>query len=155
MVMNLALLLGFQAQQGTLYQAMSVLVASFMGGHTLGVWVGGRVVRRAAGALLWILLGGALCAGLLAWTLTLSLSLPVFLLLAVLTGSVAGAVQSGALVKQGGAVVRAARGLYAADLLGGCLGALTGSIVLIPLLSVPQSCVAVALVLLAGALAMI
>ncbi len=160
MVMNLALLLGFQAQHGTLYQAVGIMVAAFMGGHTLGVWVGGRLAGRAKRALLLILLAGALGAGVLAWLLTLSLSRPLFVLLAVLTGSVAGAVHPGTLqpltlTRGDREAVRAARRLYAADLLGGCLGALTGGVILVPLLGVPQSCIAVALALLTGALAMV
>lgn len=49
---------------------------------------------------------------------------------------------------------RAAGALYGADLLGGCLGALLGSAILIPLLGVPQTCLVVALVDLAGLLAL-
>jgi spermidine synthase len=42
--------------------------------------------------------------------------------------------------------------LYGADLLGGCLGALLGGIIFIPLLGIPQTCALVALVALAGVL---
>ena len=169
MVMNLVLLLGFQAQHGTLYQAVGVMTAAFMGGHTLGVWIGGRLAGQAKRALLLILLAGAMGSGVLAWLLTLSLPLPLFVLLALLTGSVAGAVHPGALrplvapaasgasqeQEPAADPVRAARRLYTADLLGGCLGALTGGVVFVPLLGVPQSCIAVALALLMGALAII
>ena len=43
--------------------------------------------------------------------------------------------------------------LYAADLVGGCLGALLGAVLLVPVLGIPQTCAAVSLVGLAGLLA--
>jgi spermidine synthase len=164
MVMNVALLLAFQAQHGTLYQAVGVMVAAFMGGHTLGVWLGGCLTGQVRRTLLMIMLCGAMGAGVLAWALTLSLSLPLFLLLALLTGSVAGAVHPGALDPEAFRPARprlvapaasVASTTYAADLLGGCLGALMGGVILVPLLGVPQSCIAVALVFFAGALAIV
>jgi spermidine synthase len=160
MMMNLALLLTFQAQHGTLYQMVGVMMAAFMGGHTLGVWMGGRFARHAERALFLILLSGAIGASILAWALTQALSLPLFVLLALLAGSVAGGVHPGTLqsltlTRGDEEAVRIARRLYAADLWGGCLGALIGGVIFVPLLGVPQSCIAVALVLLTGALAIV
>jgi predicted membrane-bound spermidine synthase len=46
--------------------------------------------------------------------------------------------------------MRSAGFLYGADLLGGCLGALAGAAFLVPVLGIPQTCAAVALVGLAA-----
>jgi hypothetical protein len=45
--------------------------------------------------------------------------------------------------------------LYGADLVGGCLGALLGAVLLIPVFGIPQTCAAIALVALAGLLALV
>jgi spermidine synthase len=45
--------------------------------------------------------------------------------------------------------------LYAADLAGGCLGALVGAVLLVPILGIPQTCAAIALVALAGLIAIL
>jgi len=44
--------------------------------------------------------------------------------------------------------------VYGADLVGGCLGALLSGVVWVPLLGIPQTCVLVALVGVAGLLAL-
>jgi len=44
--------------------------------------------------------------------------------------------------------------VYGADLVGGCLGALLSAVVLVPLLGIPQTCAVVALVGVAGLLAL-
>jgi spermidine synthase len=54
-----------------------------------------------------------------------------------------------------GSPARAAGLLYGADLAGGCLGALLGAVLLVPLLGIPQTCAAIALVGLAGLLALL
>jgi hypothetical protein len=45
--------------------------------------------------------------------------------------------------------------LYGADLAGGCLGALLGAVLFIPVLGIPQTCAVIALVGLAGLLALV
>jgi spermidine synthase len=54
-----------------------------------------------------------------------------------------------------GSTSRVAGFLYAADLVGGCLGALLGAVLLVPVLGIPQTCVAIALVGLAGLAALV
>ena len=83
--------------------------------------------------------------------LVLPLGLPaagvIFPLLAGVAGVLTGAVfpLAAALVGQGEAG-RVAGLLYGADLMGGCVGALLASAVLVPVLGVVQTCWAVALV---------
>jgi len=45
--------------------------------------------------------------------------------------------------------------LYGADLVGGCLGALLGAVLFVPVLGIPQTCVAIVLVGLAGLLVLV
>ena len=45
--------------------------------------------------------------------------------------------------------------LYGADLVGGCLGALLAAVLFVPVLGIPQTCAAIALVGLAGLLALV
>ncbi len=93
--------------------------------------------------------------------LILRLSLPapslVFPLLALLAGTLAGMAfpLALALVRKRGSSGRTTGMLYGADLVGGCLGALFGAVLLIPVFGIPQTCVAIALVALAGLLALV
>jgi len=50
---------------------------------------------------------------------------------------------------------RVAGMLYGADLVGGCVGALLAAVLLVPVLGIPQTCAAVALVGLAGLAALV
>jgi predicted membrane-bound spermidine synthase len=52
-------------------------------------------------------------------------------------------------------VARGVGMLYGADLVGGCLGALLGAVLFIPVLGIPQTCGVIALVGLAGLLALV
>ncbi len=76
----------------------------------------------------------------------------VFPLLALLAGLLTGMAFPLAVALVQGDVGRVAGMLYGADLVGGCLGALLGAVLLIPVLGIPQTCVVIALVGLAGLL---
>jgi len=137
------LILAYQAKEGVLYQDIGLLLAAFMAGLALGAPVFRDLIlgtgvkkKRTRG---W---GCALLAGL---------SLLGFAAIGIVTGGAAGGLlltavllaAAGFLV--GGLFAYASlRGvreqkkvigpLYAADLIGGCLGAILGSLALIPLL---------------------
>lgn len=151
MLTNLAVMAAFQAQHGTLYRDVGLMTAVFLGGHALGLWAG-EWVRRVRNGLLFLLWGGALGAGALAWALSFASASPVFWGLALLGGALTGSVYPVACAQSPGPPGRVVRVLYAADLLGGCLGALFGGALLLPLLGVPQNCLVVSLSLLAGGL---
>jgi spermidine synthase len=154
MALNLALLLCYQAQHGTLYQGVGLLMAAFMGGHALGLWLSDRLQPQASAPVLPLtLLAEALAAGGMAWIVTLALPVPLFVLLGLLVGGATGAVYPLALARLPGDPAQSARRLYAADLLGGCVGALIGGTLLVPLLGLPQTCLVTVLALLAGAAA--
>ncbi|MCS7179181.1 MAG: fused MFS/spermidine synthase [Anaerolineae bacterium] len=158
MMLEMVILLAFQVRYGSLYAQVSLLVAAYMVGMVVGSqwgssrrW-GTRQYRRTLLALMGTLaLGAAILPFLLRWPLPL----PVFPLLALLTGGWGGVVFPLALQAEGGDVGWAAGRLYGADLAGGCLGALLGGTVFIPLLGIPQTCGVVALVGLASGLALL
>jgi spermidine synthase len=95
--------------------------------------------------------------GLLLLVLSLSTSLPaaIFPLLALVAGGSAGAAFPLAVALVRGNADEVAGALYGADLVGGCAGALAGALLFVPVLGIPQTCVAVLLVGLAGLLALL
>jgi spermidine synthase len=158
MMLEVVILLAFQVRHGSLYAQVSLIVAAYMVGMVLGSrWGATRhwespTARRALLALMGALvLGSAILPFLLGQPLPVS----VFPLLALLAGGWGGAVFPLALGAERGDIGRVAGRLYGADLAGGCLGALLGGAFFIPLLGIPQTCAVVALVGLAGCLAVI
>ncbi len=137
------LLLSYQAKEGILYQDIGLLLMMFMAGLALGAWLLNEAIRwtgaRRRHTRWWgigllagfFLLGAAIVAtmrGVMPGGL-----LPTALLLATAGFLVAGILAYAALygIRDQQMVIAP---LYAADLLGGCLGSLAGSLVLIPLL---------------------
>jgi spermidine synthase len=169
MALEVVILFAFQVLHGTIYAQVSLIVTAFMAGLALGGAAGQRVAvsgHQLAGsgwggrrALVAAQLGVAIYSG--AFPLILSLSLPisapalVFPLLALVAGGLTGMAFPLAVALMRGSPARAAGALYGADLVGGCLGALLGAVLFVPLLGIPQTCVAIALVGLAGLLALL
>ena len=133
------------------------------GNRLLATWTAEASERRARRALIGLQLAIVVYSGVLVLFLRLSLPAPtlVFPLLALLAGMLGGiAFPLGlALIRirrsRRGSAGRAAGMLYGADLVGGCLGALLGAVLLIPVFGIPQTCAAIALVALAGLLALV
>ena len=94
----------------------------------------------------------AVYSGLFPLILSLPIPAPalVFPLLALVAGTLTGMAFPLAVALMRGSAGRVAGSLYGADLVGGCLGALLGAVLFVPVLGIPQTCVAVALVGLAG-----
>ncbi|MBC7227574.1 MAG: methyltransferase domain-containing protein [Thermoflexales bacterium] len=157
MMLEMVLLLAFQVRYGSLYARVSLMVAAYMVGMVLGSrWGSARrwgplTARRALAALMGTLTLAAALPLLLRWPLPEV----VFPLLTLFVGGWGGAAFPVALRAEEGDVGRAAGRLYGADLVGGCLGALLGGTFFIPLLGIPQTCGVVALVGLAGFLAVV
>ncbi len=111
-------------------------------------------VRRA---LIAILIGIIIYSGLFLLVISMTVPAPtlIFPLLALLAGALTGMAfpLAVALIRRN--VARAVGMLYGADLVGGCLGALLAAVLFIPLLGIPQTCAIVALVGLAGLLALV
>jgi spermidine synthase len=166
MTLEVIVLFAFQVLHGTLYARISLIVAASMAGLAVGSTVGNRVMppllsppqaggKSARRMLLAVLLAITLYSGLLLLILPLSIPAPIFLLLAVAGGALAGMAFPLAMALTPGDAGHTAGRLYAADLAGSFLGALTGTAFLVPLLGLPQTCIAVALVGLAGLLMLV
>jgi spermidine synthase len=178
MLLELVLLFAFQALHGSLYGQVSLLVTAFMGGLALGGMLGNRVLARAGHTLgptrpvLYGVLAGTACYGALlplAFRQALPASQLAFPLLALIGGLLGGMVFplasrlaiAGSAPSSGRPSVishqpSAIGGrLYAADLAGGCLGALLGAALFIPIFGIPQTCAAVAALAIAGLLAIL
>jgi len=144
MLLESALLLDYQTRSGVLYQDLGVLLMAFMGGLALGAWTLERLTRgtrngRFIGALTFAALAalGLACAALLRAGGGGGLAGSAALLFAcgfLVAAAFAWAVLRGA--PDGGAVIGP---VYAADLLGGCAGALVAGLVAIPMLGLPAT----------------
>jgi len=100
--------------------------------------------------MLLAVLGGVVALAGLVAVLPLGMPEALYLLLALTAGGLAGMAFPLAVALVGGEEARAAGLLYAADLVGGCLGALATAALAVPLLGLDQTALAVALIALAG-----
>jgi len=161
MVLELVVLFGFQVLHGYVYHEVTLVVTAFMAGLALGGAGANQMVTRFQSAdenqkVMAVLRGAQ--ATLVAYSLLLpiliELQLPfpqlAFPILALLIGVPVGAEYPLAAALSRGPAGQVAGRLYAADLVGGCAGALLGGLLLVPLLGIPQTCLAVALFSLAG-----
>ncbi|MBM3791514.1 MAG: hypothetical protein FJW35_14365 [Acidobacteria bacterium] len=138
MVLETILILQYQAGNGALYQDIGILLMSFMAGLSLGAWIVDRLPetwrrRRRVGLALIVgfaLTGAAIGRGIeTGWLDTLAEN-GLFLVLS-------GILVSGLFAYAGTHEVEDSKSvlapLYSADLVGGCIGAIGGSLVLVPL----------------------
>lgn len=141
MVLETLLILHYQIASGVLFQDIGLLLMSFMAGLALGSLAAGRRAgsqpRSGAASCLW---GSMMLAGFAAVSLWTGVR--------VRSGTLGGVVETALLLAAAGFLVagvfafaslqipgerhRAIAPLYGADLLGGCLGSLSGSLLLIP-----------------------
>jgi spermidine synthase len=155
-------LFGFQARHGYVYHEVSLVITAFMAGLTLGAAGIDRLVNRETlpggprRAFLMAQAGLAGYALLLPALLRTGLPAPelLFPMLALVAGELGGAEFPLAVALTRGTPGRVAGLLYGADLVGGCLGAVVTSTLLIPVLGLPATCYAVAALCLAGASAL-
>ncbi len=162
MTLQVVVLLAFQSLHGYVYHQLGLVIAAFMGGLALGAWAVDRVPRvrlamRPALSLALPQLLLALYAVALPLLFAWSPRLPplVFGLLALVSGSLGGAIFALAAVQAqaaGQGAGQVAGRLYAADLVGGCVGAVAAAGLLVPVLGIPQACAVVALLNLGGAI---
>jgi len=142
MVMETVLILFYQVKQGVLYQDIGFLMMSFMGGLALGAVTVNRKMQhqadrpslpRSNGA---IMLTGfcLLCAfTIIRLTTSLSVGLIEILFLLAATGFFVAGIFAYASLNAVEDQKKIISPLYAADLVGGCLGSLLASLILIPL----------------------
>ena len=142
MVLEADLLLGYQVRSGVLYQDLGLLLTLFMSGLALGsaaVGRRGRELSRWCGALL---LGGTslLCAaGAALPHLGAGASLGLVGLQLGAAGFLTGGLFAYASLRSVDRQEAMIAPLYAADLLGGCLGSAAGSLLLLPLLGMAET----------------
>ncbi len=154
MVLEGALLLGYQGRQGALCRDLGLLFVLYMAGLAAGVAAIGRwssVGRGARGPAVGLSLGLAAVALVTAWTLSPAgpWSAAPYAGLLLASGCCCGALFGWAARPGGAGTEDASRPGWAgrlcgADLLGGCVGALASSLVLLPLLGLPTTALCVA-----------
>ncbi len=148
------LLLAYQARSGVLYQDLGLLLMLFMAGLAVGAGVVGRWRGRGGRRRGLVLLCGlAIACAALAARLAGGFNLEIFETGAWLV--VGGALSAGVFAhasRQVADQARAAGPLYAADVAGGCVGSLAGSLLLIPLVGLPATALALALLAVLAAL---
>jgi spermidine synthase len=137
------LILAYQAKEGVLYQDIGLLLAAFMAGMALGAPVlrdlilGTGIRKKWARGWGYALLAGFILLGFTAIGIVTGRAAAGLILTAVLlaaTGFLVGGLFAYAGLRGVREQKQVIGPLYAADLIGGCLGALCGSLVLIPLL---------------------
>lgn len=141
MVLEIILLLYYQTTRGVLYQDLGLLLMSFMAGLALGAWTlhnawPGQMSHKTRRYGVALITGGIiLCAAIIALIKHQGDAaglLPICWLLG-LTGFWVAGVFSYASLQNMPDQKRIISPLYAADLLGGCLGSLLAGLILIPL----------------------
>jgi spermidine synthase len=142
MVLETILILYYQVKHGVLYQDIGLLMMSFMAGLALGAMLINILMTRFADMqklTRWysagLLIGFCLLCTIVGTKLTMSASVGLAQtswLLAVVGFLVAGIFAYTSLyeIEEQKSVISP---LYSADLIGGCLGSLLGSLILIPL----------------------
>jgi spermidine synthase len=160
MTLEVVILFAFQVLHGYLYAEVSLIVTAFMAGLALGGWTSNKLLaiwssdlgRKSKRALAVVLAAIVIYSG----SFLIFLSLPIhslafmFPVLALLAGLLTGMAFPLAVKLRRGNAIQSAGMLYGADLVGGCLGALLSAGLFIPILGIPQTCAAVALIGLAG-----
>lgn len=148
MLLETVLILNYQNKSGALYQDIGFLLTTFMGGLAIGSWAGNRLfIRWDVGARK--LIGGAILLGLIALSLIVYCGISSGLVGTLLSASLAllldGFFVSGifalASFKAATDLERISTWLYSADLVGGCLGSIAASLVLVPSFGILTTCV--------------
>jgi len=142
MVLETTLILHYQVKSGVLYQDLGILLMVFMLGLTVGSWSikemakrphCGRFVTRWMGAAM--LVGFCLINILIAWQVDAGYQtgLPTVSFMLMVTGALVGGLFGYVSLHRVEDQVKVVSPLYSADLLGGCIGSVIASLVLIPM----------------------
>jgi spermidine synthase len=157
MVMETVLILHYQVHSGILYQDLGVLLMAFMAGLALGAFGVDKIKRATAdGMIISRYIGiGLLMSFLvlnigLGWAFQVSYSAELWVttILLMFSGVLVAGVFSFASLHEVETQQDVISPLYAADLIGGCLGSVLASFVLIPMIGLAGS--AYLMVILAG-----
>ncbi len=153
--LEVVVLLGYQIAHGSLYEGLGLIVTAFMAGLAAGVVLANRRPaqrpRRALALVTAAVAGFAVALPAGVWALTRPVgpaaaalsAYGAFPLLTGVLGALVGAafpLAVAASATSGAATTATAGRIYAADYVGGCVGAVLVSTLLIPLLGVPAAC---------------
>ena len=147
---QVVVIISFQILYGYVYYKLGVILTSFMVGLTLGGWWATRILGRLKDVFgVFIRTQISICIYPLVLPLILRADLPVslFPFLPIIAGFIGGfqfPLANKIYLGSEREIGRVAGLTYGMDLLGSCLGALLASAFLIPILGIPQTCVAVA-----------
>ncbi len=140
MALETLLVLYYQVKSGILYQDIGILLMGFMAGLSLGALVTDRAVfARTRGMPRWY--GLVLCAGITLFSMATGLSIRAGAIdglaeitgLLLITGFLVAAVFAYASLEGDQDQRKMVAPLYAADLIGGCLGSVVSTLLLIPI----------------------
>ncbi len=168
--LEVASIIAFQALYGYVYYRVSLLVTAFMAGLAMGGLAGNRFLSRSKGvgkrfrlvlgalALLPVVTVGAmfLLARAHGWSGAALLGQVAFPLLLLASGFLTGylfPLANELFARAGARLERTAGTVYAVDLLGACVGAAAASTLLIPVLGLPRTMIALALLSLSALVA--
>lgn len=152
MIMEGAVMLGFQARSGALFMDLGLLLAAFMGGLAAGSFLfphlfdeGRRFGKypRTGGLIVLALSAGTSMLAAVLLDSDLRWGRAVAFLLLLLAGFLVGAIFAAAAVGYPGGQGSAVSPLYAADIAGGAAGSVIGALFLLPLAGLPASAVIV------------
>jgi len=151
MLVECALLLEYETRSGVLYRDLGLLMTAFMAGLAVGAAAVGRAGGSARSRGLTIGAFVALALAAAAWLGTGSPGgIAATALLLFGCGFLVGAVVAHAALLRRAEQVRVVSPVYAADLLGGCVGSLLAALVLIPFLGLPATAFAAAVAIALG-----
>jgi spermidine synthase len=136
MALETVLLLHFQTKSGILYQDIGLLLTGFMGGLALGAYGVERLTRNPSKSVGYVLLGSfALLSAAVGWNIKSGSGSGLWTCLGslALTGFLVSGLFAYASLRDGKDQIEAITPLYAADLIGGCLGSILATLVLAPM----------------------
>lgn len=149
MVLETVLILYYQVKYGVLYQDIGLLLMSFMAGLALGAITINKAMTRMSGHQkhlrrygIGLIAGSCVFYAFTGMMITMNISaglLQISFLLAA-TGFLVAGIFAYASLHEIEDQKKIISPLYAADLIGGCLGSLTGSLILIPLAGMDITC---------------
>jgi spermidine synthase len=148
MVMETILILYYQGKNGVLYQDIGLLLMSFMAGLALGALIINKAILRQIKNIknprwygIALLIGFCLLCVFteMQVTKTISSGLVINAFLLAITGFLVAGIFAYASLYEVRDQKKIIAPLYSADLIGGCIGSLLGSLILIPLMGMNAS----------------
>ncbi len=150
MLLECSVILRYQMSSGVLYQDLGLLLTMFMSGLALGSWALDRAdiedrSHSRNGIALLVAIAVLSCLTAFSFMSGTESILAASALLLLAAGLLTGGLFAFASLRHVESQARVVAPLYAADLLGGCLASISGSLFLIPVLGLPATALLVGL----------